>query len=204
MNNCQRRDAGLAYISDAEVFEEQKIAQRILHKFNHYDPTDYDGLKSMVKELLGSSENAFINPPFHCDYGKHIHAGKNLFINYNCTILDVATVSIGDNCLIAPNVGIYTAGHPLHPFLRNKGVEYGAPICIGNNVWIGGNCVILPGVSIGDNCTIGAGSVVTKDIPANSIAAGNPCKVIRELTDNDKMKFCKDRIIDSQMLELIN
>ena len=124
-------------------------------------------------------------------YGKHIEVGKNFYANYNCTILDIAKVKIGDNCMLAPNVAIYTAGHPIHPVPRNLLLEYGKEIIIGDNVWIGGNTVVCPGVKIGSNVVIGAGSVVTKDIPDWSIAAGNPCRVIRKITDNDKNKLFK-------------
>ena len=124
--------------------------------------------------------------------------GKNFFANYNCTILDVAKVKIGDNCQMAPNVAIYTAGHPVHPDTRNTAYEYGIEVVIGDNVWIGGNTVICPGVHIGDNVVIGAGSVVTKDIPDWSIAAGNPCKVIRKITDDDKKLYFKTREFDEE------
>ena len=154
--------------------------------------------------MVNQSEGAFINPPFYCDYGKHIEVGKNFFANYNCTILDVATVKIGDNCQMAPNVAIYTAGHPVHPVSRNSAYEYGIPVEIGNNCWIGGNTVILPGVHIGDNCVIGAGSVVTKDIPDWSIAAGNPCKVIRKITEEDKKYYYRDQEFDPEAWEVIS
>lgn len=165
MDNITRRDAGMAYISDDAVMEEQKECRKILQKLNFMDRSDFDEIGRTVKELLGESEGAFINPPFYCDYGSHIKVGKNFYANYNCSIIDVAPVTIGDNCLLAPNVAIYTAGHPIHPVSRNSMYEYGIEVTIGDNVWIGGNTVILPGVHIGSNTVIGAGSVVTKDIP---------------------------------------
>ena len=186
MTHKERRDAQLAYISDASIMEEQKVCRRKLQKLNFMDRSDFDGIAEAVKDLLGKSEGAFINPPFYCDYGKNIEVGKNFFANYNCTILDVAKVRIGDNCQMAPNVAIYTAGHPVHPLTRNTMYEYGIEVTIGDNVWIGGNTVICPGVHIGNNTVIGAGSVVTKDIPDQVIAAGNPCRVIRKITDADK------------------
>lgn len=198
MTNKERRDAQMAYISDEEVMAEQQECRRKLQKLNFMDRSDFDGIAEVVKDLLGKSQDAFINPPFYCDYGSHIEAGKNLFINYNCTILDVAKVKIGDNCQMAPNVAIYTAGHPIHPVTRNSYYEYGKEITIGDNVWIGGNVVICPGVHIGDNVVIGAGSVVTKDIPAWSVAAGNPCRVLRPITDADKKKLCGDEEIDEE------
>lgn len=204
MTNIERRDKGMAYISDEAVMEEQKVCRRILQELNTVDRADFSEISRLVKELLGKSEGAFINPPFYCDYGKHIEVGKNFFANYNCTILDVATVKIGDNCQMAPNVAIYTAGHPVHPVSRNSAYEYGIPVEIGNNCWIGGNTVILPGVHIGDNCVIGAGSVVTKDIPDWSIAAGNPCKVIRKITEEDKKYYYRDQEFDPEAWEVIS
>lgn len=204
MTNKERRDLGMPYISDESVMEEQKVSRRVLQELNTVDRSDFDEISRLVKELLGKSEGAFINPPFYCDYGFHIEVGKNFFANYNCTILDVATVKIGDNCQMAPNVAIYTAGHPVHPVSRNSAYEYGIPVEIGDNVWIGGNTVILPGVHIGSNSIIGAGSVVTKDIPEWPIAAGNPCKVIRKITEDDKKYYYRDREFDAEAWEVIS
>ena len=198
MDNITRRNKELPYISDESVFEEQKRARRLTQQLNTMDRADFDGIGKIVKELLGKSDGAFINPPFYCDYGFNIEVGKNFFANYNCTILDVAKVTIGDNCQMAPNVAIYTAGHPVHPQTRNTAYEYGISVTIGDNVWIGGNTVICPGVHIGSNTVIGAGSVVTKDIPDWCIAAGNPCKVIRTITEEDKKLYYKDREFDEE------
>lgn len=203
MNNIERRDRQLPYISDDAVFEEQKRARRLTQALNTIDRSDFDGISRIVTELLGEDCGAFINPPFYCDYGNHIKVGKNFFANYNCTILDVATVTIGDNCQLAPNVAIYTAGHPLHPAARNSAYEYGIEVTLGDNVWIGGNTVILPGVHIGNNVVIGGGSVVTKDIPDWTVAAGNPCRVIREITDDDMEFYFRDRKIDPEAMEHI-
>ena len=198
MNNLERRDAQMAYIADDAVMAEMSMnCRKTLQKLNFMDRSDLSGIRQVVKELLGTSDNAVINPPFYCDYGSHIHVGKNFFANYNCTIIDVAKVIIGDNCQMAPNVAIYTAGHPVHPDTRNTAYEYGKEVRIGDNVWIGGNTVICPGVTIGDCCVIGAGSVVTKDIPSWTIAAGNPCRVIRKITDADRrLLFRKEEIDD--------
>ena len=198
MENIKRRDLEMPYISDASVMEEQKVCRRILQELNFADRSDFEKISRIVKELLGKSENAFINPPFYCDYGSHIEVGKNFFANYNCTIIDVAKVTIGDNCQMAPNVAIYTAGHPLHPVSRNSLYEYGISVTIGDNVWIGGNTVILPGVHIGSNTVIGAGSVVTKDIPDWVVAAGNPCRVIKKITEDDKKYYYKDLEFDDE------
>lgn len=198
MTNKERRDSEMLYITDDSVMEEQAVARRLCQKLNTMDRSDFKGLKAVVKELLGKSDDAWINPPFYCDYGKNIEVGRNFFANYNCTILDVAKVVIGDNCQIAPNVSIYTAGHPVHPAARNTMYEYGISITIGDNVWIGGNVVICPGIRIGDNVVIGAGSVVTRDIPAWSLAAGNPCRVIRRITEEDRYTFFKGIPVDEE------
>lgn len=198
MNNIERRDKGMVYISDDVVFEEQKRARRLTQQLNTIDRSDFEGIAKLVKELFGSSEGAFLNPPFYCDYGSHIEVGKNFFANYNCTILDVGRVCIGDNCQMAPNVAIYTAGHPVHPATRNTMYEYGIDVTIGNNVWIGGNSVICPGVTIGDNVVIGAGSVVIRDIPSWTVAAGNPCRVIRNITEDDRRKYFAGKSIDDE------
>ena len=203
MNNIERRDKELPYISDESVMEEQKVCRRILQRLNTVDRSDFDSIGKIVEELLGKSENAFINPPFYCDYGTHIEVGKNFFANYNCTIIDVAKVKIGNNCQFAPNVSIYTAGHPIHPVSRNSLYEYGISVTIGDNVWIGGNTVILPGVHIGSNTVIGAGSVVTKDIPDWVVAAGNPCRVIKQITEEDKKYYYKNREFDAEAWEEI-
>ena len=143
-----------------------------------------------------AGEGISIVPPLYCDYGKNIRVGKNFFANYQLTLLDCAPVTIGDNVQIAPNVSIYTAGHPLHPDSRNSGYEYALPITIGDNVWIGGNVVICPGVTIGDCAVIGAGSVVTRDVPPWTVAAGNPCRVLRQITEADRDFYYKDRKFD--------
>ena len=203
MNHIERRDAQLPYISDESVMNEQRECRKIIQRLNTADRSDFEEIGKIVKELLGKSEGAFIHPPFYCDYGKHIEVGKNFFANYNCTIIDVAKVVIGDNCQMAPNVSIYTAGHPVHPVARNSAYEYGIEVTIGDNVWIGGNTVILPGVHIGSNTVIGAGSVVTHDIPDWVVAAGNPCKVIRKITEEDFGYYYKDRKFDEQAMQEI-
>lgn len=204
MTNRERRDAQMAYISDESVYDEQKRARTLMQKLNNMDRADFEGITAVVRELLQTEEAPFINPPFYCDYGNHIKVGKNFFANYNCTLLDVGRITFGDNCLLAPNVAIYTAGHPVHPVSRNSMYEYGIDVTIGNNVWIGGNAVICPGVTIGDCCVIGAGSVVTKDIPAWMVAAGNPAKVIRRITEEDKKYYFRDREFDEEAWNVIS
>lgn len=204
MTNRERRDLQMPYISDESVYEEQKRARTLMQKLNTMDRADFEGITAVVQELLQTEETPFINPPFYCDYGNHIKVGKNFFANYNCTILDVGKVTFGDNCLLAPNVAVYTAGHPIHPDSRNSLYEYGIDVTIGDNVWIGGNAVIMPGVTIGSNCVIGAGSVVTKDIPDWSIAAGNPARVIRKITEEDRKYYFRDREFDEESWAAIN
>ena len=203
MTNQERRDAHLAYIADEAVFKELIRARALVQELNATDRTDEDGIHKLVQELMGTEQVPYIVPPFYCDYGNHISVGNNVFINYNCTLLDVGKITIGDNCMLAPNVAIYTAGHPLHPDSRNSGYEYGMDVTIGNHVWIGGSVVITPGVRIGDCCVIGAGSVVTKDIPAWSLAVGNPCRVIREITEKDRKFYFKDKEFDETAWEQV-
>lgn len=203
MNMQERRDKQLAYVADEVVMEEMRKCRVILQKLNFIDRSDFQGIAKIIKELLGKSDNAWINPPFYCDYGSHIEVGKNFFANYNCTIIDVARVRIGDNCQMAPNVAIYTAGHPVYPTTRNSAFEYGKEVTIGDNVWLGGNTVVCPGVNIGNNVVIGAGSVVTKDIPDWSIAAGNPCRVIRKITEEDRRKLFHNEEIDEEAWNMI-
>lgn len=201
MNNTERRDNEMAYIADEKAFTEMAACRKKLQKLNFTDRSDLEGVAAAARELLGDIEGMIVNPPFYCDYGSHIEVGKNFFANYNCTIIDVAKVKIGDNCLLAPNVAIYTAGHPIYPTTRNSAYEYGKAVTIGDNVWIGGNSVICPGVTIGSNVVIGAGSVVTKDIPDWCVAVGNPCRVLRKITDKDKRKLFKDEEIDDEAWE---
>ena len=198
MNQKERMLAGLPYKAWLDgLAEERLLCKKKVYQFNQLPPDQRERVPELLKDLLGKTgENIMIEAPFHCDYGWNIEVGENFFANYNLVILDVGKVTIGDNVQIAPNVSIYTAGHPLHPDSRNSGYEYGIPITIGDNVWIGGNTVILPGVTVGDNAVIGAGSVVTKDIPANSIAAGNPCRVMREIGEQDRKYYYKDREIE--------
>jgi len=186
MNNIEKRDKGLGYIVDDEILEQLAQARSLTQKLNALDRANFRGIEEIITQLFGSSNKPFVNPPFYCDYGFNIHVGKNFYCNFNCTFLDVAPITIGDNVWIGSNVSLYTAGHPIHPETRNTQIEYGRPITIGDNVWIGGNVVINPGVSIGSNTVIGSGSVVTKDIPDWVVAAGNPCRVIRKITEDDR------------------
>lgn len=198
MNQKERMLAGLPYKAWLDGLGEERMENKLkIHKYNTMSPDKKEELDALIKDILGKSgKNIVVEPPFHCDYGKNIEVGNNFFVNYNCTILDVGKVIIGENVMFAPNVAIYTAGHPVHPESRNSGYEYGIEVIIGDNVWIGGNVIINPGVKIGKNVVIGAGSVVTKDIPDNAIAVGNPCRVIREVTEEDRKYYFKDREFD--------
>lgn len=205
MDNRYRRDHEMAYFSDESVISEQLETRKAVKEYNAVMPFDMKkGMDCIARTGIKHKENIYFEPPFHCEYGNHIEVGENFYANVNCIMLDVGKITIGDNVLFGPNVSIYTAGHPIHPESRNSGYEYGIPVTIGSNVWIGGSCVILPGVSIGNNVVIGAGSVVTKDIPDNVCAAGNPCRVIREITDADRPFYFKDRRFDDEAWAKIN
>ena len=197
MNQKERMLAGLAYLSFEDgLFEERQRAKELCYRINNCMPSDVDTRNKYLSVLIPNTKGEFyIEPPFRCDYGSNIILGENFYANYNLTVLDCARVVIGDNVLIAPNVCITTAGHPIHYMSRRK-YEYADEITIGNNVWIGANVVINPGVKIGDNSVIGSGSVVTKDIPDNVVAVGNPCRVLREITDEDREYYYKDRKFD--------
>ena len=187
MTEKQKMYMGILYRADDEhLIAERNYAKGITREYNQTHPDREEDRKNLMGRLLGKvGEKAHIETPFYCNYGYRISIGNNFFSNFNVTILDGGQVTIGDNVYIAPNVGIYTAQHPTDVRRRNLGYEWALPVVIGDNVWIGGNATIMPGVTIGSNVTIGAGSVVTKDIPDNVIAAGNPCRVIREVKEGD-------------------
>ena len=198
MNQKERMLANLPYKAWLDGLSEERTenAKRI-YEYNNLPPERWNERPALLRKILGKTgESINIQPPFRCDYGYNIEVGENFFANYNLIVLDVGKVRIGNNVQIAPNVAIYTAGHPIHPDSRNSGYEYGIDIEIGDNVWIGGNTCIMPGVKIGKNVVIGGGSVVTKDIPDNMIAVGNPCKVIREITEADRDYYYRDRKFD--------
>ena len=184
MTEKEKMLAGMVYAATTpELIAELQNTREILYEFNMLRPSETLRMKNILKSLLGHTGDEYflINQPFRCDYGKQISIGKRFFANFNFTVLDEARVTIGDDCFIGPNVSIYTACHSTDPVERNTRQEWAKPVTIGNNVWIGGSVTILPGVSIGDNVTIGAGSVVTRNIPSNTLAVGNPCKVVKNL-----------------------
>ncbi|MDO5655180.1 MAG: sugar O-acetyltransferase [Flavobacteriaceae bacterium] len=188
MTEKEKCEQGLLYNAnhDPELIKERELCKNLCQEFNNTQYSSLEKRNELLRKILGSSKSNFlIEQPFWCDYGYNIEIGENFYSNHNLVILDGAKVRFGDNVFIGPNCGFYTAGHPENVDLRNEGLEYVRPISVGNNVWIGGNVVVLPGVSIGDNTIIGAGSVVTKDIPDNVVAVGSPCKVIRSV-NNDR------------------
>ncbi|EGU46310.1 acetyltransferase [Vibrio ichthyoenteri ATCC 700023] len=182
----QKMLAGEPYQAwDETLYAERIACRKTLQQLNNSLP-DTEQWREAIDRLIPNAQGAYIEPPFRCDYGENIVVGKNFFANFNCVVLDVAKVTIGDNVLFGPNIQLYTAGHPLDVKGRvEEGIEFGLPITIGDNVWLGGSVVVCPGITIGENSVVGAGSVVTKDIPANVVAAGNPCRVIRPLDASD-------------------
>ena len=188
MTEKERMLSEKLYIADdKELVEDMKRSRRCTRMFNASTEDEYELRIQLIKALFQKTgENIWIEPPFHCDYGCHISVGDNFYANYDCIILDVCDVEIGDNVFLGPRVCIYTAGHPIDAEVRNQRLEFGKKVKIGNNVWIGGSTVLNPGVTIGDSVVVGSGSVVTKDIPSNVIAAGNPCRVIRKITQEDR------------------
>ena len=194
MTEKEKMISGKPYLAfDEELFKERQFAKELIFEFNSLKPSDVEKRNELIRRLFGKvHDQFFIEPPFRCDYGYNISIGDNFYANYNCTILDCASVTIGDNVLFAPNVCLFTAGHPIHFEPRNQGIEYAFPITIGDNVWIGGGVIVNPGITIGSNVVIGSGSVVTKDIPSNVVAAGNPCKVLKAITDNDRDKYFRN------------
>lgn len=192
MTEKEKMQAGMLYDANynQELADERMRCKEICAKYNLLMPSEQEKRIELIKSLFGrTGERFWIEPSFWCDYGYNIETGENFYSNHNLVILDGAKVKFGDNCFIAPNCGFYTAGHPLDVEQRNQGLEIAWPITVGNNVWIGGGVSVMPGVTIGDNTVIGGGSVVTKDIPSGVIAAGNPCRVIREITEEDKKKY---------------
>ena len=187
---------------DPELLEELMVTREMLYEYNSLHPSETRRMKEILKGLLGyvADDEFLINQPFRCDYGKQISIGKRFFANFNFTVLDEARVTIGDDCFIGPNVSIYTACHSTDPVERNSRQEWARPVTIGHNVWIGGSVTILPGVTVGDNSIVGAGAVVTKDVPANVIVVGNPARVLRQITEDDD-RFEGGKPIPQAMLD---
>lgn len=190
MTEKEKRDLNILYDAnnDSELIKELMSCKKRCYEYNNLSPDDADKRKELLKSLVNIKGNVLIQSPFYCDYGYNIVLGNNFYANHNCVMLDGAKITFGDNVFVGPDCGFYTAGHPLDSKRRNAGLEYAYPITVGDNVWFGGGVKVMPGVVIGNNVVIGSGSIVTKDIPDNVIAYGNPCRVIRELTEEDLNK----------------
>ncbi len=199
MNDVRERmkSGKLYFCSDPDLAREQMMCLDKLYDYNQTRPTEVEKRQRLLEEILADvGENCYLEPPLHANWGCNTHLGKNVYANFNLTLVDDCDIYIGDSVMIGPNVTIATAGHPVEPELRRKLGQYNIPVFIGENVWIGAGAVILPGVRIGENSVIGAGSIVTKDIPANVVAVGNPCRVLRPIGERDRKYYYRDREID--------
>ena len=189
--------------NDPEVFAFQRICMEKLYEYNLLRPSQQDQRDAMLKEMFAEiGEGCYIEPPLHSNMGgHHVHFGKNIYANYNLTLVDDTHIYVGDCTMFGPNVTIATAGHPIDPTLRQRGLQYNMPVHIGKNCWLGAGVIVMPGVTIGDNTVIGAGSVVTKDIPSGVVAVGNPCRVLRQVGEHDREFYFKDRRIPKELLD---
>ncbi len=198
MDIKEKMHSGDLYLSmDEDIFNEQLTYLEKLYDFNSTRPLEQEKRAEMLKNMFAEiGDNCYIEPPLHANWaGKNVHFGKGVYANFNLTLVDDTHIYVGDYTMIGPNVVLATAGHPILPELRPLAYQYNMPVRIGKNCWLGAGVVVLPGISIGDNTVIGAGSIVTKDIPANVVAVGNPCRVLREINDHDKEFYYKDRKI---------
>ena len=199
MSNYDKLHSGELYLpGDEEIMKEQLKCLEKLYDFNNTRPSELERREILLKEMFAEiGDSCYIEPPLHANWGgKHVHFGKNVYANFNLTLVDDTHIYVGDYTMLGPNVTVATAGHPILPELREKIYQYNASVKIGRNCWIGAGAVIVPGVTIGDNSVIGAGSVVTKDIPPNVVAVGNPCRVLREINENDRKYYFKNRTIN--------
>lgn len=199
MENKERMFTGDLYLpNDAAITEEQNTCLELLYTFNQTRPSEQEKRNQLLKQMFAEiGENCYIEPPFHANFGgKHVHFGKNVYANFNLTMVDDGHIYVGDYTMFAPGVIVATAGHPILPELRETVYQYNMPVHIGKNCWIGAGAIILPGVTIGDQVVVGAGSVVTKDLPSNVVAVGNPCRVVREVNEHDRIYYFKNRKID--------
>ena len=199
MSNKDKMHTGELYLpGDVEIMKEQQICLDKLYDYNMTRPTESEKRQELLKEMFAEiGEDCYIEPPFHANWGgKHVHFGKCVYANFNFTAVDDTHIYVGDYTMFGPNVILATAGHPILPKLRQEAYQYNMPVHIGKNCWLGAGVMVLPGVTIGDNTVIGAGSVVTKDIPSNVVAVGNPCRVLREINEHDKKYYFKNRKIN--------
>lgn len=199
MTQKDKIHTGELYLSgDMEIMKEQFQCKELLYEFNATRPTDFEKRDELMKKMFAEvGEGCYIEPPFNSNWGgRHVHLGNNVYANFNLTCVDDTHIYVGNDVMFGPNVTLATAGHPILPELRKKAYQYNMPIHIGNGCWLGAGVIVLPGVSIGENAVIGAGSVVTKDIPANVVAVGNPCRVLRQINERDREYYFKNRRID--------
>ncbi len=199
MTQKEKMHTGDLYLpNDDSIMEEQLQCLDKLYDFNQTRPTELKKREKLLKEMFAEiGENCYIEPPLHANWaGKHVHFGNNVYANFNLTMVDDTHIYVGDSTMLGPNVVLATAGHPILPELREQAYQYNVPVRIGRNCWLGAGVLVMPGVTIGDNTVIGAGSVVTKDIPAGVVAIGNPCKVLREINEHDREYYFKDRKIN--------
>ena len=199
MSNKDKMHTGELYLpGDVEIMKEQQICLDKLYDYNMTRPTESEKRQELLKEMFAEiGEDCYIEPPFHANWGgKHVHFGKCVYANFNFTAVDDTHIYVGDYTMFGPNVILASAGHPILPELRQEAYQYNMPVHIGKNCWLGAGVIVLPGVTIGDNTVIGAGSVVTKDIPSNVVAVGNPCRVLREINEHDKKYYFKNRKIN--------
>lgn len=203
MANKDKLHSGeIYYPGDEEIMKEQTLCLEKLYDFNATRPLETEKREKLLKEMFAEiGEDCYIEPPLHANWGgHHVHFGNGVYANFSLTLVDDTHIYVGDKTMLGPNVTIATAGHPIDPKLRSKAYQYNMPVHIGKNCWLGAGVLVMPGVTIGDNSVIGAGSIVTKDIPANVVAVGNPCKVLREIGEHDKEYYYKDRKIDYSKL----
>ena len=203
MEMKEKMHNGMLYLpNDPQIVEEQVKCQERLYDFNRTRPSELAKREVLLREMLAElGENCYVEPPLHANYGgKFVHFGKNIYANYNLTLVDDTHIYVGDYTMFGPNVTVSTAGHPILPELREQAYQYNMPVRIGRNCWIGAGVIIVPGITIGDNVVIGAGSIVTKDLPSNVVAVGNPCRILREVNEYDREYYFKGRKIDASLL----
>ncbi len=203
MSMKEKMHRGELYLpDDEEIVAEQRKCLEKLYDFNMTRPNELEKREKLLKDMLAEvGENCYIEPPFHANFGgKHVHFGNNVYANFNFTCVDDTDIFVGDCTMFGPNVTVATAGHPILPEIRAKAYQFNIPVRIGRNCWLGAGVVVLPGVTIGDNSVIGAGSVVTKDVPPNVIAVGNPCRVLKEIGEHDREFYFKDRKVPLEIL----
>ena len=204
MTEKEKIHSGQLYFpEDPEIIKEQRVYQDLLMYYNTIPHAEQEERDRVLKQLLAEiGENCYIETPFHANWGgHHVHFGHTVYANSGLTLVDDTHIYVGDNTMFGPNVTIATAGHPIDPELRRQGLQYNLPVRIGKNCWLGAGVIVMPGVTIGDNAVIGAGSIVTRDIPANVVAVGNPCRVVREVGERDKRYYYRDREIDPAFFE---